>query len=72
MGASVPDVSQRPECGRVKLAELEGRWWAAFFAELSSEPGSRERAALKRRTKRLHRLLRAVQECEFSQALLRG
>ena len=72
MGARLPDVSRCPECGRVKLAELEGRWWAAYLAELSSEPGSPEREALKRRTQRLHRLLRAIQSREAAEAMLRG
>ena len=60
MGARVPDVPHCPERGRVTLAELEGRWWAAFFAELGSEPGSPERLALKRRTQRLGCLLNAA------------
>lgn len=73
MGASVPLLSQRPPVGRVSRPELEARYFAAYLAELSSEPGSAERLSLKRRTKRLHRLLKAVQQREeFTQALLRG
>ncbi len=45
----------------MKRLELEARYFAAYLAELSAEPFTAERVALKRRTQRLHRLLRATQ-----------